>query len=113
MSAELEDRSFPSGLNLTLDTARRWPEIVCLHTYLGGGSSAIAAQRSAPPQTPTSRSREPPSSPFSPLVARASELLDDASAKSGVPKQTLAAAAVGAAVAAGVALVGIFGRRRR
>jgi len=75
--------------------------------------SGSAAQRSAPPQTPTSRSREPPSSPFSPLVARASELLDDASAKSGVPKQTLAAAAVGAAVAAGVALVGIFGRRRR
>lgn len=74
---------------------------------------APAAQSSAAPQTPTSRAREPPSSPFSPLVARASEMLDDASAKSGLPKQTIAAAAVGAAVAAGVALVGMFGRRRR
>ena len=49
---------------------------------------------------------------MSPLVGRAMELLEDASAQTGVPKTTLAAAIVGGAVAGAALVLGSLLRRK-
>ena len=84
-----------------------------------GPNAAAAAQNVQPPSTPPRSSTFEraesfvKASPLSPMVSKASDLLDEASEKTGVPKQALAAGVVGSVLAAGAALLGAFARGRR
>jgi len=100
---------------------------------LAAASSALAAKQSAaakassaaakassalPPLTPSSLQSASSdvlnqmAETLSPVIAKGGAMLEEVSDKTGVPRSTIAAGLVGGAIAAGVALVSAFSRKR-
>lgn len=88
----------------------------------GGSSAGGRASSSAAPSTPSKAAASAsalyekvtnPESPLMKMGTSAVQLLDDTAVKVGQPRNVVAAAVIGAAVAAGAAIAGLFSKSRK